>query len=316
MKLIDVHRQFNTQDKCLDYLVAMRWPNGVCCIACGSLKVSKITREKAGKNKQTRIYQCLEKSCGHQFSATAGTIFHDSHLPLEKWFLAIALICEAKKSLSANQMSRHLGVNYRTAWHLCHRIREAMIDHSEQLKGRVEIDETYIGAKVIRRADRHKPRKEKDVVLGMVERGGKLRLVHIPDTKSAIIRPVVNKHVSRDAGMIITDEHAAYPFALEGRFYKRHKTVNHSKTYGIGEIHTNTIENVFSNFKRGIKGSFHHVSIKHLQRYCEEFSYRFNRREQQSQMFGDTLRRLASGNALPYKSLTASTGEELSGRVC
>src|SRR5271168_4380641 len=129
MKLIDVHKQFNSQAKCLDYLEAMRWPGGVCCVECGSLKVSKITR-KAGKNKNTRLYQCLEKECGHQFTATSGTIFHDSHLPLEKWFLAIALICEGKKSISANQMKRHLGVNYRTAWHLCHRIREAMQDGS------------------------------------------------------------------------------------------------------------------------------------------------------------------------------------------
>lgn len=316
MKLIDVHRQFNTQDKCLDYLVAMRWPNGVCCIACGSVKVSKITREKAGKNKQTRIFQCLEKECRHQFSATTGTIFHDSHLPLEKWFMAIALICEAKKSLSANQMSRHLGVNYRTAWHLCHRIREAMVDDSGQLTGSVEVDETYVGARVIRKADRMKPRKDKDIVLGMVERGGKLRLVHIPDVKTTILRPVLNKHISRDASAVLTDEHPAYLFALSGRFTGKHRTINHSKTYGIGEIHTNTIENVFSNFKRGIKGSFHHVSIKHLHRYCEEFSYRFNRREQQALMFGDTLRRMVAGNALTYKSLTASTGEESSGRVC
>jgi Transposase zinc-ribbon domain len=126
MKLIDVHRQFNTDDKCLDYLEAMRWPSGVACIACGSLKVSRITREAKSKNKRTRIYQCLEPQCKHQFSPTAGTIFHDSHLPLQKWFFAIVLICEAKKGVSACQMQRHLGVNYRTAWHLCHRIRKAM----------------------------------------------------------------------------------------------------------------------------------------------------------------------------------------------
>ena len=126
MKLIDVHKQFNSNDKCLDYLEAMRWPSGVACISCGSLKVSRITRETKSKNKRTRIYQCLEKECKHQFSPTAGTIFHDSHLPLEKWFMAIAIICEAKKGVSACQMQRHLGINYRTAWHLCHRIRAAM----------------------------------------------------------------------------------------------------------------------------------------------------------------------------------------------
>src|SRR5579862_3806739 len=176
MKLIDVHRQFNTDDKCLDYLEAMRWPSSVACIACGSLKVSRITRESKSKNKRTRLYQCLEPQCKHQFSPTAGTIFHDSHLPLAKWFAAIALICEAKKGVSACQMQRHLGCHYRTAWHLCHRIREAMKEDETPLAGIVELDETYIAGRVPRRFPRkHQPRK-KDVVVGMIERGGRLRL--------------------------------------------------------------------------------------------------------------------------------------------
>jgi len=147
MKLIDIHKEFRTEDKCLDYLEALRWPSGVCCVECGSVKVSRITRETKGKNKRTRIYQCLEKECGHQFSATAGTIFHDSHLPLQTWFMAIAIICEAKKSVSACQMQRHLGLgSYRTAWHLCHRIRAATNQDKLVLDGPVvETDETYIG---------------------------------------------------------------------------------------------------------------------------------------------------------------------------
>jgi transposase-like protein len=127
MKLIDVHKQFQTDDQCLDYIEKMRWPHGVGCVPCGSMCVSTITRT-AGKNKRVRIYQCLEKECGKQFSATSGTIFNDTHLPLTKWFMALALICEAKKGISAKQIERHLGVNYRTAWHLCHRIRAAMQD--------------------------------------------------------------------------------------------------------------------------------------------------------------------------------------------
>ncbi|MGH7839597.1 MAG: IS1595 family transposase [Candidatus Binataceae bacterium] len=191
MKLIDIHEQFSTADKCLDYLEAMRWPKGACCIACGSVKVSRITREAKSKNKRTRIYQCLEKECRHQFSPTAGTIFHDSHLPLEKWFFAIAIICEAKKGVSACQMQRHLGVNYRTAWHLCHRIREAMKDDDSPLTGVVEIDETYIGGRVQRRGDRKKPKRPKDVVIGMVERGGRLRFTHIryPIATSRNVKP-------------------------------------------------------------------------------------------------------------------------------
>ncbi|HLZ91622.1 MAG TPA: IS1595 family transposase, partial [Candidatus Acidoferrum sp.] len=146
MRMIDVTAKFNTDDKCLDYLEQMRWPNGVCCVHCGVLNVSKITRT-TGKNKRVRIYQCLEKECGKQFSATSGTIFNDTHLPLTKWFLAIALICEAKKGMSAKQLERHLGVNYRTAWHLCHRIREAMQDGGDLLTGIVETDETYLTPK-------------------------------------------------------------------------------------------------------------------------------------------------------------------------
>src|SRR5258708_38192704 len=176
MRMIDVTAKFNTDDKCLDYLEAMRWPAGVCCVHCGVLNVSTITRT-AGKNKRVRIYQCLEKECGKQFSATSGTIFNDTHLPLTKWFLAIALICEAKKGMSACQLQRHLGVNYRTAWYLAHRIREAMQDGVSLLTGVVEVDETYVGGKVKRKGKPFVQKDKKDVVLGMIERGGKLKLV-------------------------------------------------------------------------------------------------------------------------------------------
>src|SRR5208282_5775202 len=192
MKLIDVHKTFNTEEKCLAYIEKMRWPNGrVACVECGSLKISRITRESKGKNLRTRLYQCLEKKCGHQFSPTAGTIFHDSHLPLEKWFMAIALICEAKKSISACQMQRHLGLgSYRTAWHLCHRIRAAMAENDLVLDASaVETDETYVGSKVHRRHSR-RPRPRKSVVLGMVERGGgRLKLVPVESTKSRMLKP-------------------------------------------------------------------------------------------------------------------------------
>ena len=136
MNLIDVTAEFNTDDKCLDYLEAMRWPNGVCCIACGSLKVSRITRETKTKNKRMRLYQCLEKECKHQFSPTAGTIFHDSHLPLTKWFMAIAMICEAKKGISACQIQRHLGVELPHGLASLPRIREAMKETAGILSGR------------------------------------------------------------------------------------------------------------------------------------------------------------------------------------
>jgi transposase-like protein len=269
------------------------------------VKVSKITRESKGKNQRMRIYQCLEKECGKQFSATSGTIFNDSHLPLTKWFLAIALICEAKKGMSACQLQRHLGVNYRTAWYLAHRIREAMKEGDFQLSGEVEADETYVGGKVIRRSIRGRKPREKDCVVGMIERGGKLKLIPVPDAKVTILQPVLEKHISSDVTTIYTDEHVSYPFALKRTFDGKHKTINHSRTYGIGPIHTNTIENAFSLFKRGLYGTYHKVSIKHLGRYCNEFSYRFSRREEQAQMFDATLKNLTRGEALPYSKLTS-----------
>jgi transposase-like protein len=307
MKLIDITKQFNTEDKCLDYLEQLRWPNGVGCIECGSVNVKRYVREAKSKNKRTRIYQCQEKECGHQFTPTAGTIFHDSHLPLEKWFMAIALVCEAKKGLSACQMQRHLGLgSYRTAWHLCHRIRAAMAENTVLTGEAVEADETYVGARVPRRHTRQ-PRKAKHVVLGMVERGGgKLHLVPVPDTKSHILQPELEKHISEEVGMIYTDEHPIYIFALKSKFPGKHATINHSRTYGIGDVHTNTIENAFSLFKKGLYGSFHHVSKKHLARYCDEFSFRFNRRKAQEQLFADTTRNLVHGKNLPYQSLTTS----------
>jgi len=307
MKLIDVHKQFQTDDQCLDYIEKMRWPNGeMCCVHCGEIgRVSKITRE-AGKNKRTRIYQCL--ACGKQFSATSGTIFNDTHLPLTKWFLAIALICEAKKGVSAKQLERHLGVNYRTAWHLAHRIREAMQEGAGLLTGVVEVDETYVGGKVKRKGKPYVKKDKKDVVIGLVERGGKLRLVPVADNKMSIIEPVIEKHVSPDA-LLQTDDSAIYNI-IGKRRPGGHRIINHTSSYGIGENHSNTIENAFSLLKRGIYGTFHKVSIKHLGRYCNEFSYRFNRRGEQLAMFDATLKNLTRGEVLPYKKLTASPVSE------
>jgi transposase-like protein len=307
MKLIDITKQFTTDDKCLDYIEKMRWPNGVCCVHCGVLNVSKITREAKGRNKRTRIYQCLEKECGKQFSATSGTIFNDSHLPLTKWFMAIAMICEAKKGMSAKQLERHLGVNYRTAWYLAHRIREAM-QEGGLLTGVVEADETYLAPKKPRKGKPYVKKEKHDVVLGMIERGGRLRMVPIRDTKREIIEPVFEKNISPDA-TLHTDEHATY-FILGKEKFAAHRIINHSKTYAIGDLHTNTIENAFSLLKRGVYGTFHKVSIKHLGRYCNEFSYRFNRRGEQLQMFDATLKNLTRGKVLPYSTLTASPVSE------
>jgi ISXO2-like transposase domain/Transposase zinc-ribbon domain len=313
MNTINVTKQFDTEEKCLDYLEKMRWPAGVACLKCGSQNVAKITRASRTKNKRKRLFQCREKECGHQFSATAGTIFHDSHLPLEKWFMAIALICEAKKGLSACQMQRHLGVSYRTAWYLCHRIREAMKDDS-MVSGTVELDETYIGGRTVRVADRHKPRRPKDVVVGVIQRGGKLHLTPIPWASSRHVKTVVDRRISKDVDTIMTDDGSIYPFAVDMRFSAKRKMIRHNRRiYAIGNVHTNSIENAFSLLKRGILGVYHKVSIKHLGRYCDEFSYRFNRREEQEWIFEETAKGLTRERTLPYKKLTTSQSSPISG---
>ncbi len=180
MNLIDVTRELNTEEQCLEFIERQRWPDGIVrCTTCGCDQVSKITRtnkSKTGatsKNKRTRIYQCLEPTCKQQFSATSGTIFNDTHLPLTKWFMAIALIVDAKKGISAKQLQGHLGIgSYKTAWYLCHRIRKAMVDtHAKPMTGVVEVDETYIGGTAVRRFHRTKNvRPAKEMVLAMRER--------------------------------------------------------------------------------------------------------------------------------------------------
>lgn len=305
MKLIDVTRQFKTDEDCLDYIEKMRWPHGVGCVHCGVLNVSKITREKKGKNQRTRIYQCLEKECGKQFSATSGTIFNDSHLPLTKWFLAIAMICEAKKGISAKQLERHLGVNYRTAWYLCHRIREAMQDGFEILTGVVEADETYLTPRKPRKGHPKPKQKEEMVVLGIRQRGGPLRLIPVKTSRMEHIEPEIVKHIHPEA-LLQTDKAMTYDIIGRRRFVT-HRMIDHIRTYAEGENHTNTVENAFSLLKRGVYGTFHKVSIKHLGRYCNEFSYRFNRRGQQLHMFDGTLKNLVFGKALTYQELTSSS---------
>jgi hypothetical protein len=304
MNLIDVTRDFHSEDACLAYLEHMRWPRGLACLKCGSVKVKQLEIKSGKRAKTRRVYQCLERECLHQFTATTGTIFHDTHLPLRKWFMAIALIVDAKKGMSALQLQRHLKpISYRTAWYLCHRIRKAMNENGFQLTGEVEVDETYVGPKSHRKGKPYSKRTKKDVVLGMVERGGRLRLLPVADNIRPVLQPAIEKNIAPDVTMIYTDGHPTYPFALRDQFPGRHSTIDHNKSYAIGHTHTNTIENAFSLFKRGLIGSYHHVSLKHLGKYCDEFSYRFNRRET-FDMFAETLRHMVHTEGMKYSDLT------------
>ena len=287
--LIQVFEQFNSADRCREYLELLRWPSGVCCVRCGQVSVSKIEKR--------RQYECND--CRYQFSATAGTVFHDSHLPLWKWFLATYLLCDSKKGISANQIGRALGISYKTAWYLCHRIREAMkSDTSVKLKGIVEADETFVGGRYDKR--RKRERKEKPCVVGVIQRGGDVRAQKIQSRGARAISAFVRESVE-PGSQLMTDEYAGYQKL--GKDYK-HNTVQHSKLeYVEGMTHTNSIENFWSLFKRGVVGSFHKVSEKHLDRYLDEFTYRFNGRDD-DRLFQNTLRNLVNGKALPFEKLT------------
>lgn len=311
MNLIDVTKQFNDEAKCLDYLIAMRWPDGVRCTVCGNDKVSEVQRKATSKNKRNRFFICLEPSCKSQFSATTGTMMHDSHLGLDKWFMALAIIVDAKKGISALQLKKHLGIgSYRTAWYMYHRIRKAMEDpNGFNMTGVVEMDETYIGGKTIRRSNRgNRSIKDKDVVIGMRERGGRVKFVHTPDAKAKTVRAVVKKHLSPDVDRVLTDESLIYPIAFDGICAARHETVQHKKHYVVPgtDVHTNTIESAFSLLKRGLIGSYHRVSIEHLHRYLSEFEYRFNGRRE-SDLFSQTLQRMMNTIQMPYKQLISES---------
>jgi len=306
MNLIDLHKTFKTDDDCLEYLAKLRWPEGVRCATCGSENIRQyISPTKKQPNR--KVYECQEPTCHQQFTATSGTIFHDTHLPLTKWFIALSILVDAKKSISAKQLQRHLNVGYKTAWYLAHRIRKAMEETGGPLLGgTVEMDETILGGHY-RHLGRGSGHKNKDIVIGIRQRGGELRFFHAEDATSGILAKYIRENVSTDVDMIVTDEYPAYPKAMieSGIHGSKHETIRHrDRVYVRGIVHTNTVESAFSLFKRGIVGSFHRVSIKHLQRYLNEFQYRFNRRDNDDR-FEETLTRMAKAEPMPFDKLTA-----------
>jgi transposase-like protein len=302
MNLFSLAKAFPTEDDALAYWIKTRWPDGVRCLACDNAKVYQIeTKGKTGK--MARLFECAE--CGLHFSATVGTLFHDSHLPLQKWFMAIALMCEAKKGISASQMKRHLGVTYKTAWYLCHRIRQAMQeDQGDTLGGQgqvLELDETFIGGRGIGIGVK-KGIERKIRVLGIAERGGRVHLQTVKSGKKADLKPVIEGKLSPDSGQIVTDGSPTYLFVIPP---DKHVAGNHKEELRTtGEVSNRTIEGAFSLFKRGIVGSNHKLGTEHLDRYLGEFCWRYNRRYQQPHMFDKALVSLAANKPLPYKELT------------
>jgi len=294
MTLPDLHSLFSTDDKCREYLKRLRWPSGVTCPRCQHTAISTL--------KQQGKFECAK--CWYQFSVLAGTIFHDSKLSLEKWFLAVLLLVESKKGMSANQLKRTIGVSYKTAWYLCHRIRAAMKEtNPEKLAGTIEVDETYVGGKR-RGMGKARGMDNKVMVLGALARGGDIRLTVAPNRKATtkVLRKFLTETTAKGPKTIHTDEWPAYLSAVD--LQTTHKRVNHSaKEWVRGKVHTNSIEGAFSLFKRAIVGSYHHLSAKHLDAYLDEFEFRYNGRKR-SDLFADTLRRLASTPNLTFLSLT------------
>jgi transposase-like protein len=287
--------RYGTEDKCREFLEELRWPDGVECPRCGTPDAVRV--------KDRPQWRC--KSCDYRFSVTVGTVFADSHLPLWKWFLASYLVIESKKGISAKQLQRTLGVTYKTAWYLGHRIRSAMEEGSPvKLSGIVEVDETYVGGKRRRgQGSKGGPGRgtKKAMVLGAVERGGDIRLSVGDRPDKATLHAFIREHVADDAEAIHTDAWQAYGGI--GDADTRHEFVSHNQREWIrGIVHTNTVEGVWSLLKRSIIGSYHQLSAKHLPAYLDEISFRFNNRDN-PYLFRDTLLRLLDGETLPLEEL-------------
>jgi transposase-like protein len=275
MNILKLFQRFQHNEEAIAYLESIRWKDGIICPYC-----------KSGKTcKHLKRWQCW--GCHKSFSVTVGTIFHHSHIPLNKWFWLISLMLNAKKGLSSYQAARDLGMNRPTVWSMMHRIRKAMsTDQAKLLKGIVEMDETYVGGKPRKIKDKDDDEKptsprgrgtKKIPVVGMVERGGNVKTIATSkfELKGKNLKKLVRQYVDLEETILVTDEYKGY---LGMKNLICHLSVNHQKTFAEGDVHTNTIESFWAILKRGIIGQFHKVSKKYLQSYLYEFEYRYNRR--------------------------------------
>jgi len=321
LNLSMIAKEFSDETDAYKFLESVLWENGVVCPHCGSVNESKFLQPRNGQRKTRkgngtyrRVWQC--DACGQQFSVLVGTIFEDSHIPLSKWLIAIHEMCAAKNGVSALELSRKVGISYRPAWHMAHRIRLAITRSplAKMIKGAIEADETYIGGKA---RNMHKVKRERVIqgrgtvgktpVFAIVERGGDARSQVVNETNGETVRQSLVENVDKQATLNI-DTSTVYNQV--GKEFAKHETVDHGKEeYVRGGAHINTAEGYFSQLKRSINGTYHHVSAKHLGSYLAEFDYRYSTRKS---IDGDrTMRALEQtrGKQLRYAALTQSRGE-------
>jgi len=282
----------NDEKKAYEYLAKLRWPDGLRCVHCQSEKVYTLNI----KTSKRVVLKCGK--CRKQFSATVGTIFEDSHIPLSKWILAVQLMCSSKKGISSHQLHRMLGITYKSAWFMGHRLRHAMAQTPGGLKlgGIIEADETYIGGR--KRGQGRGPRG-KAPVFALVEREGRVRSFALPTVSGKNLREIIRENVSAESRMM-TDEFKGYR-GLKKEFAD-HQTINHSRGHYVrGEVTTNTIEGYFSLLKRGLNGTYHHVSKHHLHRYLAEFDFRYNARHADDAARNILAVRQTEGKRLQYR---------------
>jgi transposase-like protein len=292
---------FHSAEAAVEYLERLRWTDGRVCPHCGTIDDAEREHYRIRRKGSARkLWKCF--SCRKQFTVTVGTIFEDSHIPLNKWLLAFYLLCSSKKGMSALQIQRMLKVSYKTAWFMCHRIRWAMGEpaFTEKLSGVVEADETYVGGKNRNRKRQDRQKKvgrgtDKAPVMLLVERGGQVRSSHVANVSGDVVKGFIRMHVDPSA-RIMTDAFASYR-GLHKEF-AGHEVVNHADDEWVrGDAHTNTAENYFSILKRGINGSYHHVSKAHLHRYLSEFDFRYNNRQANGVDDAERTRRAIQGAA-------------------
>jgi transposase-like protein len=292
---------FCDEETCVKHFTAIRFANGEYCPHCGHNEIYKFSNGKR--------YRCAK--CKQDFTIRTGTVFGESKLPLRKWFMAIYLLLTSNKGISSVQLAKQVGVTQKTGWFIDHRIRSAMKQNKGQLFGRVEADETYIGGKA---KNMHKEKRKlvgtggdgKTAIIGIAQRGGDVR-AHVPqDIKSKTLQANIADKV-QSGSFVYTDEHPAYRGLHRLGFY--HGRVQHRiKEWVVGDAHTNTIESFWAMFKRGYHGIYHWMSPKHMQKYVDEFVYRWNRREGEAKnIFSETVMSVANSAQLPYKQLIGKT---------